>query len=1266
MKTTLIILSLLLVFYSHSQQLPNYSGTISKPQNITNENQPRPFCEHIPDAHNPGNITKDHLSSTTKIQYIVGNNFILDYEDNSTNTLYATAVWQNNSAQVISTAINLLEDIDAFFIKNSIVNCGSSNQRIIVSLRPYFQNWVNNNLFTTALGNATQSTVASDLNYNIQSCPISIPNVHLAFSNSAVGSVNSIHIGTIFLNPSISNFNLNYPTAPTSSEYDLYSVLLHELTHILGINFGDYKFFELLYAGATPLNGPGVFSCANDPNILTLETSGCNNVSCIGNFVNDPVYAPPIFDPSSSLSHFPDDCNGTSLGNNVMNPGIMMGQMKRFYHQREINALQDLGFNFVNPFNSQYYTLNNSPFVIGNHDGILVQNLLDELNTCEINAYQPIVHTICDTWPLILNPLTNDINATFISEAVVKTGNSNSTVTITGANNDQLNFTAMVPGIYTIAYIPASASRTGNITYIQVNVPACGDLDLDDVTCNDAPNCNQVCIGDIYEHTLLYGDFQTAPILNSNGSLEFSCRRNMNYLNTPSYSSLFFWVNTDQSVDYTLSLKRSYSEVGSLSSGNPQVKTYAYLVKSADMLNGQISQTSSYFPSLPANRQLVYEELFTADNYPVQQIALCFTANDEYDMLVFYDEQINNFSISRRGKVTIQDVEFMEKNVPNLPNEISACLPQTITLGQEFCAASTATFSWTSQNNTVLTTNQTLSLGNITSTIDEQYTFTITYPSLPPTMITPNPSASCNFSKIIPVVAVECCPGAIVPLLHPLTSLSTGRTFGMDVDGTNDGAVYYSGTMDPNATFGNQTVSCLTMNAIEGFLLKMDDFCVNWLVRTKYPNSKLEVTNNGRIFFLGSTSAADKYSYLANFNNSNGTVTWDWNANPAQVEITDFALDETNNTILVTGRMIGGSFNFLGTTITGSADDIFVLKISNSGAYINHLIIPVNGSFSESRVTVGNNQIFVAYANTSAIQWKLVKLNITTLAILSTPAPATISSTGQATFAFKGLKIDGNTLITQLVYSSTVMYNGSSLLTGGGGTKTGYFKVDVNTLTSPTASFLSNVDYNLGYARHDVDMDVFNGRAAFSYCNTQNDAHVKTINISNGATVWTKISAPLITGDWIASTAVKMTPSGVYNTGSFYNNAIIDNSNIIVSNPLTTTFYGVKYQESNGTILAIETNEGVVENENPNKQSLDLNSYKLNLITIFPNPGTGLYTIKAEGNFQVIIRDLHGKIIDEFEGNSQSHFDLTNQSNGIYFIEILCEKETQRFKLIKE
>ena len=63
-------------------------------------------------------------------------------------------------------------------------------------------------------------------------------------------------------------------------------------------------------------------------------------------------------------------------------------------------------------------------------------------------------------------------------------------------------------------------------------------------------------------------------------------------------------------------------------------------------------------------------------------------------------------------------------------------------------------------------------------------------------------------------------------------------------------------------------------------------------------------------------------------------------------------------------------------------------------------------------------------------------------------------------------------------------------------------------------------------------------------------------------------------------------------------------------------------------------------------------------IAIYPNPTTGLFTIDANGLYQienVKIHSIDGKLVYEnnFKGHSKKEIDLSNQTKGLYFVEII-------------
>lgn len=68
-------------------------------------------------------------------------------------------------------------------------------------------------------------------------------------------------------------------------------------------------------------------------------------------------------------------------------------------------------------------------------------------------------------------------------------------------------------------------------------------------------------------------------------------------------------------------------------------------------------------------------------------------------------------------------------------------------------------------------------------------------------------------------------------------------------------------------------------------------------------------------------------------------------------------------------------------------------------------------------------------------------------------------------------------------------------------------------------------------------------------------------------------------------------------------------------------------------------------------------------ISVYPNPGTGNFTVKVDGLKQVEVMNLQGQRI--YSGNS-SNVDISNQASGIYFLKVLTTKGTFVQKLIKD
>ena len=108
-------------------------------------------------------------------------------------------------------------------------------------------------------------------------------------------------------------------------------------------------------------------------------------------------------------------------------------------------------------------------------------------------------------------------------------------------------------------------------------------------------------------------------------------------------------------------------------------------------------------------------------------------------------------------------------------------------------------------------------------------------------------------------------------------------------------------------------------------------------------------------------------------------------------------------------------------------------------------------------------------------------------------------------------------------------------------------------------------------------------------------------------------------------------------------------------------------------IIGIENADGVLTLEElqaiidvANLISVNENSFLG--ISIYPNPSNGIFTIETEGNFDVTITDISGKVIQrkDVACNVSTTIDLTNNANGIYFIKFQNNEVVKTIKIIKQ
>ncbi len=110
------------------------------------------------------------------------------------------------------------------------------------------------------------------------------------------------------------------------------------------------------------------------------------------------------------------------------------------------------------------------------------------------------------------------------------------------------------------------------------------------------------------------------------------------------------------------------------------------------------------------------------------------------------------------------------------------------------------------------------------------------------------------------------------------------------------------------------------------------------------------------------------------------------------------------------------------------------------------------------------------------------------------------------------------------------------------------------------------------------------------------------------------------------------------------------------------TALGVGVYDYSVTVTDVNTCEGVDEIQITVEDAVGVNDANVEAAAIYPNPNNGVFTVKSEGNIQIV--DITGRVIRDLSTSGYAEIDITDYPNGMYILRICNKGETKEYKVL--